>query len=139
MKYFKEQLPYGLAGFLIILFLDIGNTFTKIVNSIGRYEFATITLVMLAIVCIYFRLDVSMKLPISSEFDAWMIRGLYTVGLYIVFMTVAFVIGNPIFARYKLLGACIFTIVDLAFLFYRMKVIETREKNVSRRRNKPTH
>ena len=97
MKYFKEQLPYGLAGFLIILFLDIGNTFTKIVNSIGRYEFATITLVMLAIVCIYFRLDVSMKLPISSEFDAWMIRGLYTVGLYIVFMTVAFVIGNPIF------------------------------------------
>ena len=50
MKYFKEQLPYGLAGFLIILFLDIGNTFTKIVNSIGRYEFATITLVMLAIV-----------------------------------------------------------------------------------------
>lgn len=62
MKYFKEQLPYGLAGFLIILFLDIGNTFTKIVNSIGRYEFATITLVMLAIVCIYFRMDVSMKL-----------------------------------------------------------------------------
>ena len=139
MKYFKGQLPYGLAGFLIILFLDIGNTFTKIVNSIGRYEFATITLVMLAIACIYFRLDVSMKLPISSEFDAWMIRGLYTVGLYIVFMMVAFGIGNQIFARNKLLGACIFTIVDLAFLFYRRKVIETRQREKREQKKNQTY
>ena len=59
MKQSKQQILNGLILFLLILFLDIWNVFSQIINGIGAYEFVTIVIVVSLILCIYFRVDVS--------------------------------------------------------------------------------
>ena len=64
MKQMKEHRLYGLVLFLVILFVDVGNIFTRIGKRIGFYEFIVIMLVVVVMAGIYLRLDVSIKMPI---------------------------------------------------------------------------
>ena len=65
----KSNLLYGMIWFVILLLADIYNIFTRIICSIGAYEFFTIVIVTAAIVIIYFRIDISIKMPINSDMD----------------------------------------------------------------------
>lgn len=56
MKQMKEHRLYGLVLFLVILFLDVGNIFTRIGKRIGFYEFIVIMLVVAVMAGIYLRL-----------------------------------------------------------------------------------
>ena len=52
MKQSKQQILNGLILFLLILFLDIWNVFSQIINGIGAYEFVMLVIVVGLILCI---------------------------------------------------------------------------------------
>lgn len=128
MKQSKQQILIGLILFLIILFLDIWNVFSQIINSIGAYEFVTIGIVVGLIFCIYFRVDVSIKMPIYLEIDKWVSSLLDTLGLYFLFEVMALVLHTQIFAWYKLVGTISYTAICCILQGYRKKVRIKTEK-----------
>lgn len=128
MKQSKQQILNGHILFLIILFLDIWNVFSQIINSIGAYEFVTIGIVVGLIFCIYFRVDVSIKMPIYLEIDKWVSSLLDTLGLYFLFEVMALVLHTQIFAWYKLVGTISCTAICCILQGYRKKVRIKTEK-----------
>ena len=128
MKQMKEHRLYGLVLFLVILFLDVGNIFTRIGKRIGFYEFIVIMLVVAVMAGIYLRLDVSIKMPIHSEIDTWVWDGLSALALYGLFLGLAVALHEPVFAWYKIIGTVIGIIACALLLEYRKRLLEKRRK-----------
>ena len=128
MKQMKEHRLYGLVLFLVILFVDVGNIFTRIGKRIGFYEFIVIMLVVVVMAGIYLRLDVSIKMPIHSEIDTWVWDGLSALALYGLFLGLAVALHEPVFAWYKIIGTVIGIIACALLLEYRKRLLEKRRK-----------
>ncbi len=120
----KRNLLYGMVWFVILLFADIYNIFTRIICSIGAYEFFTIVIVTAAIVTIYFRIDISIKMPINSNMDEAIRSAGYTLAIYLLFQMIALTMQIKIFAWYKLIET-VLCLLFLAIVYsYRIKILE---------------
>lgn len=110
--------------FLILLLVDIYNVFTRIICRIGAYEFFTIVIISIVIIIVFFRIDISIKMPINSEMDDVIRSAGYTLAIYLLFQVIALSLQIKIFAWYKLIG----TILCLLFLTilqaYRKRILE---------------
>lgn len=120
----KSNLLYGMVWFVILLLADIYNIFTRIICSIGAYEFFTIVIVTAAIVIIYFRIDISIKMPINSDMDEAIKSAGYTLAIYLLFQMIALTMQIKIFAWYKLIGT-VLCLLFLAIVYtYRIRILE---------------
>ena len=101
MKQSEKRTVHGIVIFLVVLFLDIGNIFTRIINSIGWLEAITIAVAITVVIGGYFRLDTLVKMPIDSEVDMWVADGKMAGVIYFCFEVIAGILHQRIFAPYK--------------------------------------